>query len=72
MKAKTQMSKVVNQSELKPLIKETLNEMIRDNKEEIREMINEAIEEIAMANAVREGRKNDYVSEKRILKILEK
>ena len=66
MKVKAQMSKAFNQIELKPLIKETLNEMIRDNKEEIRELINEAIEEIAMANAVREGRKNNYVSEKRI------
>lgn len=72
MKAKTQINKSQKQNELKPLIKETLNEMIRDNKEVIREMISEAIEEIAIANAVREGRKNDYVSEKRILKTLEK
>ena len=72
MKAKTQINKSQKQNELKPLIIETLNEMIRDNKEVIREMISEAIEEIAIANAVREGRKNDYVSEKRILKTLEK
>ena len=71
MKAKTQINKLLNQNDLKPLIKEALNEMIRDNKEEIKEMISEAIEEIAIANAVREGRKNDYVSEKRILKTLE-
>ncbi len=66
------MEKILSEKELKPLIKETLNEMIRDNKEEIREMISEAIEDIALANAVKEGRKNEYVSEKRIMKILDK
>lgn len=66
------MEKVITRDEIKPLIKETLNEMIRNNKEEIRELISEAIEDIALANAVKEGRKNDYVSEKRILKILNK
>lgn len=66
------MGKILNQNELKPLIRETLNEMIRDNKEEIREIIIEAIEDIALANAVKEGRKDEYVSEKRIMKILGK
>lgn len=66
------MEKVKSQNDLKPLIKETLNEMIRDNKEEIRELIKEAIEDISMANAVKEGRKNEYVSEKKILRILDK
>ncbi len=66
------MEKAVTRNEIKPLIKETLNEMIRNNKEEIREMISEAIEDIPLANAVKEGRKNEYVSEKRILKILNK
>ncbi len=66
------MEKVMTRNDLKPLIKETLTEMIRDNNKEIREIISEAIEDIALANAVKEGRKNDYVSEKRILKILDK
>jgi hypothetical protein len=66
------MEKVKTQTDLKPLIKETLNEMIRDNKEEIRELIKEAIEDISLANDVKEGRKNDCVSEKKILRILDK
>lgn len=72
MKAKTRWGKAQNKNELKPLTKEIINELIWYNKEDIREMKSEAIEEIAIANAVREARKNDYVSEKRILKILEK
>lgn len=66
------MEKLITRDEIKPLIKKTLNEMIRNNKEEIRELIGEAIEDIALANAVKIGRKNEYVSEKRILKILNK
>ena len=46
--------------------------MIRDNKEEIRELIKEAIEDISLANAVKEGMKNDCVSERKILRILDK
>lgn len=66
------MEKLLSQKDLKPLIKETLTEMIRDNNDDIRELITEAIEDIAMSNAVKEGRKNDYVSEKKIFKILDK
>lgn len=61
------MGKILDKKDLKPLIKETLCEMMRDNDEEIKEMISEAIEDIALANAVREGRKGEYVSEKQIL-----
>lgn len=66
------MGKVIIQNDLKPLIKEIINEMIRDNKEEIKKLISEAIEDIALAKAVKEGRKSEYVSEKKILKILDK
>lgn len=66
------MEKILDKKDLKPLIKETLSEMIRDNNEEIKELISAAIEDIALANAIKEGRKGDYVSEKQILKILEK
>lgn len=66
------MEKLLSPKDLKPLIKETLTEMIRDNNDDIRELITEAIEDIAMSNAVKEGRKNDYVSEKMIFKILDK
>lgn len=61
------MEKILDKKDLKPLIKETLSEMIRDNNEEIKELISAAIEDIAPANAVREGRKEEYVSEKQIL-----
>ncbi len=47
------MEKVKTQTDLKPLLKET-------------------IEDISMANAVKEGRKNDCVSERKILRILDK
>lgn len=66
------MGKAITQNDIKPLIKETLNEMISDNKEEIRELISKAIEDIALANAVKEGRKAEYVCEKKIMKILNK
>lgn len=64
------MKNLYTKNDLKPLIKETIIEMIRDNKDELKELIYEAIEDIALANAVKEGSKKEYVSEKTILKIL--
>ncbi|HMS66169.1 MAG TPA: hypothetical protein PKD83_13065 [Ignavibacteria bacterium] len=66
------MDNKLEKNKLKPLIKEVIREMIMDKNEEIKELINDAIEDIAIANAVKEGRKGDYINEKRILKILEK
>jgi len=66
------MEKNITRKEIKPLIKETLSEMIKENREEIMSIIVEAIEEAVIANAIKEGRKNRFVSEKRIMKILER
>lgn len=66
------MEKTINKKDLKPLIRETIAEMIRDNNDDIKELIYEAIEDRALANAVKDGRKNDYVAEKQIMKILNK
>ena len=66
------MEKNITRKEIKPLIKETLSEMIKENREEIMSIIVEAIEETGNANAIKEGRKNRFVSEKRIMKILER
>ncbi len=46
-------------------------ELIRDNREEFYDLILEAIEEAGLARAIKEGRKNKFVSEDRISKILD-
>jgi predicted transposase YdaD len=55
----------------KELIKASLMELMTENKDFFREIFSEIIEEAGMANAIIEGRKNEFVSEKNIMNILE-
>ena len=54
----------------KNLLKEIIIEMIKENREGFCALIQESIEEIGLANAIKEGRKNKLVDENRILNIL--
>lgn len=56
---------------LKPLLEEVLVKMIREKREVFYEIFMEALEDIALGNAIQEGRQDDFVSEDRIVAILE-
>ena len=65
------MAVTITEKEIKGLIRETVIEMLRENREEFYELVLEALEEVALANAIKEGRKNNFVSEEKIFSILE-
>ena len=65
------MELTVSDEKIKEFLRETLIEMMRENKEEFRDLVMEAIEDIGPANAIKEGRKNKFVSEDRIRRVLE-
>ncbi len=65
------MELTINDEKIKELMRETFIEMVRENREGFYELILEALEEVGLAAAIKEGRKNKFVSEDRILKILE-
>jgi hypothetical protein len=65
------MELTVNEEKMKELLKDVMIEMIREKRELFHELIVEAIEEVGLANAIKEGRKNKFVSEERIMNILE-
>jgi len=65
------MEITINEQNIKPIIKEILIDMLKNRQKEFIELIEEAIEDIGIANAISEGRKDDLVSEKSILKILD-
>ena len=60
----------MSNKKIKNLLKEIIIEMIKENREEFCALIQESIEEIGLANAIKEGRKNKLVDENRILNIL--
>lgn len=55
----------------KELIKESLLELMVENKEFFKEIFSEIIEDAGMVNAIQEGRINKFVDEKNIMAILE-
>jgi ABC-type phosphate/phosphonate transport system substrate-binding protein len=57
-------------NETKALLKEVLLELLQERRSEFSQMILEAIEEIGLANAIRQGRQDEFVSEEEIQSIL--
>jgi hypothetical protein len=64
------MELTINEKQAKALLKEVLIELLEEERDLFFEVMLEAIEEIGLANAIREGRQNEFVSEEQILAIL--
>jgi len=65
------MELLISDEKTKELLTEVIVELIENKREIFYDIILEALEEIGLANAVSEGRKNEFVSEDRIFNILE-
>ncbi len=65
------MELTINDEKMKDFLKEIIIEMMQEKRDLFYEIILEALEEVALANAIIEGRENNFVSEDRILELLE-
>jgi len=65
------MELTINDDHTKALLTEVMVELIQTKREVFYEIILEALEEVGLANAIIEGRKNDFVSEEQIFSILD-
>jgi hypothetical protein len=65
------MELTISDEKTKELLTEVIVEMIKQKREIFYEIILEAFEEVGLANAIIEGRKDEFVSEERILSLLE-
>jgi hypothetical protein len=52
----------INENELRPIIKDVIVELFTTQKDKFKDIINEAIEDISMAEAIKEGLKEDSIS----------
>jgi len=66
------MELIVDEDKMKELLKESLTEMMKDKRSIFHKIVTESIEDIGMANAIKEGRKNKFVEESTIFEILQK
>jgi len=64
------MEVTISEAKAKELIKEVVIELVKEKHDLFFEIIVEAMEEIGLANAIREGRQNEFVSEEHIKAIL--
>ena len=60
----------LDEKQFKVLLKEAIVELFEERQEVFSAIIAEAIEDIGLANAIRAGRKNDFVSKEEIDAIL--
>ncbi len=62
---------VLNEEQTKDLLRRVLVELLEERRSEFYQLVIEAIEEVALANAIRAGRQDEFVSEDEIRAILE-
>ncbi|WP_459991610.1 hypothetical protein [Methylosoma difficile] len=60
----------LNDDKTKELLTEVMVELIKSNRDVLREIMVDALEEVGLTNAIAEGRNNDFVSEAEIFSIL--
>ena len=62
---------IADETLMKKVFKEAFTEFFQEHREWFSEMISEAIEDIAMCNAIREGEKGEIVSRDEVFRFLE-
>ena len=60
----------LDEKQFKVLLKEAIVELFEERQEVFSAIFAEAIEDVVLAHAIREGRKNDFVSKEEIHAIL--
>ncbi len=61
----------ISDEKTKELLTEVMIELIKTRRDIFHEIILEALEEVGLANAIIEGRKNDFVPEENIFSLLD-
>ncbi len=65
------MALSIDEQQLKSVMTEIIVEMLEEKNKLLYEVITDAIEDVALAHAITEGRKDDFISEDTILTMLE-
>jgi hypothetical protein len=61
----------INQDQLKELIKVALAEALEERRDLLHEVVEESLEDIALARAIKDGESTDLIGREEVLKLLE-
>jgi vacuolar-type H+-ATPase subunit D/Vma8 len=61
----------ISDEKTKELLTEVIVELLKTKRDVLYDVVLEALEEVGLANAIAEGRKNDFVSEDDIFSLLD-
>lgn len=61
----------ISDEKTKELLTEVMVDLLKTKRNVMREIVLEALEEVGLANAIAEGRKNEFVPEDEIFSILD-
>ncbi len=64
------MEATVNEVQTKALLRQVVLELLQEKRSEFYQIVLEAMEEIGLANAIHEGRHDEFVSEEQITAII--
>mgnify|MGYP003385773993 CR=1 FL=1 len=65
------MESIVSESQTRELLKQVMTELVEEKRDFFYEILVEALEDVGLANAINEGRQNEFVPESDIMAILE-
>lgn len=62
---------LIDEAKLKEALKSAIVEILEERKDLVREVLEEALEDIALARAIEEGEQSELVSRDEVLNVLE-
>ncbi len=64
------MEIIIKEDEIKSMLEDIVFKLFQERKELVRDIVEEVMEDIALCKAIEDGRKNEFVSQEKIMEIL--
>jgi len=64
------MEIIIKEDEIKSMLEDIIFKLFQEKKEIFRDIVEEVMEDIALCKAIEDGRKNEFVSQEKIMQIL--
>ena len=66
------MEITIKEEEMKSMLEEIVFKLFQEKRELFRDIVEEVLEDMALCKAIEDGRKNEFVSQEKIMETLER